>query len=262
MTPPSPPVGPLDTFRPTRRAPDPSRPSRMALLPIPSLWEGLPTPTGPSVWLPNPSRPSGRASRPLLEALKTPLCPPEGPAAPSDLSERPANPPISLGGPLDPSQPPGRAPNCTRSSGRASWRPLPSLRVLQEGLPTPPGPPLGPPNLSQLSKRASQPIPTLQVGLPTSRGPRRGPSNPSWSSWRDSRPSGRASLPTGRTARHSKMASRPSEKASRPLLTLRGVSRPLTALQEGLLTPLSPPGGTPDPSGGPANLTRNSEMAS
>ena len=76
----------------------------------------------------------------------------------------------SLGGPLDPSQPIGRAfqhlPDILEG--------LSFLPTHPGGLPTPTDPSGRPPDLSQPTRRASRPLPALQEGLLTLPGYSRG----------------------------------------------------------------------------------------
>ena len=139
-------------------------------------------------------------------------------------------------------------------------RPLPAHR---EGLPTPPDPLGGTPDLYQAFWRASQPtrrafrprlayrgtlptlrgLPTIREGLSTPPGPPGVPPNPSWHSGSTSRPLPPIlqGLPT---------ATCPPGGSSEPYQPTGRTSRPLPFLWEGLPTPPVPPGGPLDPPGG------------
>ena len=122
---------------------------------------------------------SRRTSRPLPDhsmGLSTPLWPPGGPPNSSWISGRVFQPhPDPREGLPSPPGHPGRHPDPSQSSRRDS-RPLPDLRKaltvpshpiwtfswasrlfpdLREGLPTPPGPPGGPPNSFLISGRTT-----------------------------------------------------------------------------------------------------------
>ena len=137
--------------------------------PLPSLWNGLPTPPGPPKGTPDLSWLS-RPHQDLQKRLLTPPCPPQGPQDLSLPSGRASQllPPLSRR-PPDPSQPSGRnsRPSCPCDPSRP-------LQALLEGLTTPPGPCVGIPTPPCSIERASKP-----PGHPN------GPPDPS-------RPSGRA----------------------------------------------------------------------
>ena len=181
---------------------------------------------------PNPSRPSGRNSRPF-PALTTPPSSPEGPLTPT-------GPP---GGPCDPSWSQCGTPNSSHPCWEGFQPPRPSgwasrpLSNLQEGLPTPLGPPGGIPDPSWFSGMTSRPHPALLVDLPillallgvllTS------------SAFRMGLPTPPVSLPAP--------SSLPGEPPN-PSWPPGRAYRLLPALQKRLLTPPGTPGGTRDPS--------------
>ena len=134
--------------------------------------------------------------------------------------------------------PPGRLPDPSRTSWRAS---LPLL-ACHKGLQNPTRPMGGPPDPYRLSGKACRTLPGLWKGLPTPSGPLRGPPDPPGHSRGPSnpfKPSGRASQPL------------PDLRDGHLLLPARTFGRayrPLPGSSEGHPTSPGPKGWPPDPS--------------